>query len=172
MKNLIKILSFAAILGFFATSCNTDPCKDVVCGDFGTCNEGTCACETGYEQNLDGLCNTEIRAKFKGTWNVLDACNTSGSGSFICSVTDANTTNNLQLKITNVWDQFTNQVNATVDGNTITFSRQAPDNDGYFVSGSGTINAAGNTITMSYTVTDETDPNNITTDICTSTWTK
>jgi hypothetical protein len=172
MKSLIKALSFAAVFGFFATSCETDPCKDVVCGDHGTCLEGTCNCETGYEKDAQGLCNTEVRAKFVDSWTVADDCSVSGTASYTVSVT-ASTANILEVKITNFWGTFVNQAVANIDGNTISIARQQPDNDNYFIIGQGTINAAGNTITWTnYTITDETNPASIVTDACTATWTK
>lgn len=164
MKNLIKFFSFAALV-VFATACTPDPCKDVVCGDHGTCEEGLCICETGYEQNTDGLCNTEVRAKFLGTWTVSEDCTQSAPSSYTTSVTISSGAI-LEVKITNMWGAFANQVTATVSGSTITIARQAPDSDSYYIEGSGTI--SGSTITMNYTVTDETDTSNIITDVCSS----
>lgn len=61
------------------------------------------------------------------------------------------------LKITNFWGQFGNAVNATIDCETITIARQEPDGDKYFVEGSGFIEKKDGvtTLTLSYTVTDE-----------------
>lgn len=70
MKNLI-ILLFATALAF---SCTPDPCKDVVCGTNGTCTEGICICEAGYEQDSLGACNTQIRAKFVGSYTMVENC--------------------------------------------------------------------------------------------------
>ena len=72
MKNLIKFFSFAALVAIFATSCNPDPCKDVVCGTHGDCVEGTCDCRDGYEKDSSDLCNTEIRAKFFGSYSMSE----------------------------------------------------------------------------------------------------
>jgi hypothetical protein len=170
MKSFIKALSFAAVFGLFATSCETDPCKDVVCGDHGTCLEGVCNCENGYEKDSAGLCNTEIRAKFVGSWTVSDNCSQSGTASYTVSVT-ASTANILEVKITNFWGSFVNQGTATIDGSTINIARQEPDADQYFISGSGTINAANNSIAWNYNISDETGAAPLV-DVCTATWTK
>lgn len=65
---LILVLSLSAVL----TSCKKDdPCDNVVCSNGGTCNDGTCACATGYEGTT---CATEVRAKFIGTYTGTFAC--------------------------------------------------------------------------------------------------
>lgn len=170
MKSFIKALSFAAVFGLFTTACETDPCKDVVCGDHGSCLEGVCNCENGYEKDSAGLCNTEIRAKFQGSWTVSDNCSQSGTASYTVSVT-ASTANILEVKITNFWGSFVNQGTATIDGNTINIARQEPDADLFFISGSGTINAANNSIAWNYNISDETGAAPVV-DVCTATWTK
>jgi hypothetical protein len=170
MKSFIKALSFAAIFGLFATSCETDPCKDVLCGDHGTCLEGTCNCETGYEKDAAGLCNIEQRAKFLGTWNVADDCSNSGTTPYQVIISNLST-GIFDVKIANFWEFFVMDVTAVVSGDTITISRQQPDNDNYFVIGTGTINDAGNSITWSYTISDETGTTPLL-DVCTATWTK
>lgn len=168
MKNLFKALSFAALVAFSA-SCTKDLCKDVDAGAHGTCLEGVVTCDTGYEPDSAGACNTEIRTKFLGSFTVSDVCTSSGTASYVVPVTSS-TGSMLEVKLTNFWGTFTNQVTATVSGTTITIARQEPDADGYFVQGTGTI--SGSTITWSYTITDETDPANIISDACSSTWVK
>jgi len=170
MKSFIKALSFAAVFGLFATSCDTDPCKDVPTGDHGTCVEGVVICDTGYEKDAQGLCNTENRAKFQGSWTVSDNCSQSGTASYTVSVT-ASTTDILEVKITNFWGTFVNQGTATIDGSTINIARQEPDADQWFISGSGTINAAANSIAWNYNISNETGASPEV-DVCTATWTK
>jgi hypothetical protein len=170
MKSLIKALSFAAVFGFLATSCETDPCKDVETGEHGTCLEGIVTCDPGYEKDANNLCNLEQRAKFVDNWTVTEDCSASTPASY--PVTIINSTAGItEVKISNFWNLFVAATTATIEGNNITISRQEPDGDGYFIQGNGTIN--GNTITMTYTVTNETDPQNITSDVCTnSIWVK
>jgi hypothetical protein len=170
MKNLFKTFALTLLASATFSSCETDPCKDVVCGDFGQCVEGTCVCNTGYEADAAGLCNTLQRAKFLGSFAVSDSCSNSGTASYTCPIT-ANTGDISTVNITNFWGTFTNAVTATVSGNTITIARQQPDNDNFYVVGTGTI--SGTVITFSYTITNETDPNAIVTDNCNNvTWTK
>lgn len=170
MKTFVKSLAFAALTAGFFSACDTDPCKDVVCGDHGTCVEGTCVCTTGYEKGSTGLCDTEQRAKFlSNAWAVSDSCSSSGASGYTAAIITS-TASVTDVRISNFWDQFTGYVNASVSGSTITIARQAPDNDGFYVQGSGTI--SGSTIAFSYTITDETDTTNISTDACSSVWTK
>jgi uncharacterized protein YmfQ (DUF2313 family) len=55
-------------------------------------------------------------------------------------------------------DFFTNAVKATVSGNTITIASQQPDNDQYYVEGTGTYNTATSKITWTYKLTN---PSNV-----------
>jgi len=187
MKNLI-ILFLAAALAF---SCNTDKCEDVVCtvgtcvdgtcvdpcdsldcGIGGNCSTGLCLCDAGYEQDTAGACNIEMRAKFIGSWVVSDVCSNSGTATYTVSVVNS-TSAVSDFSVTNFWDIFTNPVNATVSNSTaFSIDRQEPDSDGFFVESIGTGTITGNTISIEYVISDETDLANITRDTCTSTWTK
>jgi hypothetical protein len=203
MITIRKIIIFYAF-ALSLISCTNNPCEDIVCGDYGTCNDGLCECNTGYflnsngicvdscsvivcgdhgtcfqsvcicelgyEKDAQGLCNTEIRTKFQGTWTVVDNCSQSGIASYTVSVT-ASTANIFEVKFTNFWGTFVNQTKATVDVNTISIARQQPDNDNYFISGAGTINAVANSITWNYNISDETGTSPQV-NVCTATWTK
>lgn len=47
------------------TSCNPDPCKDVVCNNGGTCDlDGNCVCPSGFEGTN---CDTKSNTVFTGT---------------------------------------------------------------------------------------------------------
>ncbi len=171
MKNLFKTFALTLLAAATFSSCEKDPCKDVVCGDQGQCVEGTCVCNAGYEKDAANLCNVEQRAKFLGSFTVADVCSASGSSSYITTITSGGAADVTSVRITNFWGTFTTAVNATVSGSTITIARQEPDGDDYFVEGTGTI--SGTTITFTYTITNEADPNAITTDTCTDViWTK
>jgi len=170
MKKISMIgISFLGVIAvvtvMFFNACTSDPCKDVTCLNGGTCVSGTCDCATGYE-GTD--CSTISRDKFTDTWTVNEDCSLSAPASYIVSI--SNGTGITDVLISNMWDAFTNSVAATVNGNTITIASQEPDNDGFTVSGSGSISSDGNTITMSYTVTDTSNGDQ---DNCTnSVWTK
>lgn len=158
MKKLKTIL-LAGVLtaGLFSTavftSCNSDACADVVCSNGGSCVDGTCVCPVGYEGTT---CTTESRTKFVKTWNASDV---QGTNQLVYTCAIANGVNITSVTISNKFsDQFfTNNIPATVSGNTITIANQTPDNDGYSVSGTGTL--SNGKINWSYSIKD---PNNAT----------
>lgn len=63
---MIKSNIYITILTFivFAISCKNDPCADTFCGDKGTCVDGFCECDLGYESDQEGLCNNAWANKF------------------------------------------------------------------------------------------------------------
>lgn len=105
---------------------------------------------------------------FVGQYNVSEDCSASAPSSYNVTITADGETG---LRLTNVWGLFGGAVKATFDCETLTISRQEPDNDGYFIEGSGIIEKSGGNITinMTYTVTDETVPGDIKSDNCSST---
>lgn len=156
----IRNIAFSALLAVGAfttvtyTACNKDECKDVVCQNGGTCVTGNCNCATGYEGTN---CETAVRAKFLKTWAASDkdiatTTNLPTYSSIIVAGTAIT-----EVKISKFSDSyFTNDVKATVSGNTITIASQQPDNDMYYVEGTGTYNSADMKITWSYTITAPT----------------
>ncbi len=168
-----RLFYFIALLGsmtLFAPACgDSDPCKDVECGANGACFEGTCICDEGYEQDANGQCTVLTADKFIGQYSVEEDCSASASSSYTTTITAGTGLNG--VNITNFWGLFQNSVKATIDGNTITIARQEPDNDDYFVQGSGTVVVGANgksTITFTYTVSDES-VSPIANDVCTNT---
>lgn len=153
MKKLKTILlASVATIGIFSSvvfsSCNPDPCKDIVCANSGTCTDGTCVCAIGYEGTL---CETESRAKFIKSWNAADV---QGSNNYIYTCAIGNGTAITNVIISNKFSDsyFVNNINATVSGNTITIASQQPDLDGYAVAGVGTF--SNNKINWTYTITE------------------
>lgn len=61
-------LPVAMLVLFLAglTSCIDNKCAKIDCGDLGTCFDGTCLCDLGYEGED---CKTEVRAKFIDYWH-------------------------------------------------------------------------------------------------------
>jgi len=172
MKNFIKSIAFTLAAGAFFASCEQDPCKDVACGTNGTCVEGTCNCEAGYEKDAANLCNTMQRTKFIHTWSVADNCSRSGMSNYAVVASSGSSIS--QVSFTNFWGLWTTAVVGTVgtNGMDITIARQQDGTSPYYVEGSGTINTAGTSISMMYVISDETDPTNILRDSCTATWTR
>ena len=168
MKNLFKSLAFVALAATTFTACNEDACKDVVCGDFGTCNEGVCLCETYYEKDADGLCSVLERAKFLGSFVYSEDCQ--GSTATNTSTVVAHTELS-QVKFVNLWGgSIVNGLVGDIAGNEVTIARQEPDNDGFFFEGTGKIE--GGVITLEVNITDERDSEDIDTYSCTWTLTK
>ena len=167
-----KLVYFFALLGamvVFAPSCgDSDPCKDVDCGANGACFDGGCVCDDGYEQDAEGKCTVLTVSKFTGKFSVTEDCSLSNPAGYTATITAGSGVN--QVNITNFWGLFQNVVKATVSGNQITIARQEPDNDKFFVQGSGTLGTEnGKTvITVTYTVSDETGATPIN-DVCTNT---
>jgi len=150
----INLLLVAAVgaLAFSVTSC-TDPCKDVVCENGGTCDEeglcvcpddyygetcavycvngtydatdGTCTCDDGYEGDA---CDVEERTKFLGDWSYTTTCAPGVSDpSTISTVAD----NVLRVTMTNLTGFNDNTAYAIVDGETIMVPAQSVvDGDG------------------------------------------
>lgn len=76
----LPALLLGAFLMFTPSCGETDPCKDVDCGLNGTCFEGVCECNEGYEGSA---CADEWATKFLGSYlgkDVVTASTTSPSG--------------------------------------------------------------------------------------------
>jgi len=149
MKKITKIFAIAAILFSGLTmfnACNDDPCKDVNCGTNGTCDNGTCLCNTGYEGSA---CETLATAKFIGNHNVSDTC--SNTITYTSSISQ-NSTDITKINIENFLGLGTGVIaSADVSGSTFTVPN---GNSGVFswMSVSGSIN--GTTTTINYTLND------------------
>ena len=166
------------------TSC--DECADVTCENGGTCEEGvcqctdnfygdacevecvngtygsgSCLCDAGYEGDA---CTDESRADMIGTYTGAEVCG-SGNDNYSSTVTEASDVD--KILISNLYNTFSANVVATVDGNSFSIASQDPDNNGVTVSGSGSINDNASIMTITFTITA-----NGGTDNCTSTFTK
>jgi hypothetical protein len=151
---ILQILGVAAVATIGMVSCTTDACKDVDCGTNGTCLEGVCLCDTGYE----GVnCDTEERADFIGTYNVTEVC---ASGDYTYSITVTTSATGISSIIVTNFGDYDVNINGTVVGDNVTFASQTVG--GGTFSGTGQVN--GNVLTISYNVTAGTS-----TDDCTMT---
>lgn len=152
----IQILFLALILGTVAvtfTSCgDDDPCKDVVCGTNGDCFEGSCVCNVGYEQDADGKCTVEQRAKFIGSYNGSEVC-TVGTDNYTISI--ATSSNGIdKVVLSNVYNQGIT-LSGTVNKNALTIAAQTVTVGGltYTFQGTGTYTAGTPpTIKIEYTI--------------------
>lgn len=154
LSALLTLGSFSAIL---YTSCTKDACKGVTCQNGGVCDGGTCTCPTGYEGTN---CETASRDKILKTWTASDVQVSPSVTIPTYNAPIVAGTSISDVKIGHFSDSyFTNDVRATLNGNTITISTQTPDNDTFSVSGTGTYDPTTKKISWNYTITN---PQNIT----------
>lgn len=135
MKNIvITVLSTLAIFFSVAyTSCKPDVCKNVSCAFGGTCKDGSCICQVGYEGDH---CETITRDKFKGIFNVNEDGTISGAAQYTISMENGTKINELLIK--NFQNTFTEDVVAVAYKDTLTIPNQTLAN-GYTVEGWATI---------------------------------
>jgi hypothetical protein len=104
------------------TSCEKDSCADLVCKNGGSCAEGFCRCQTGYEGTQ---CEIQTATKFLGTF----------IGNYTCPATTP------LVDTVDIWlTQAPNKVNlvehghitdtiaGTVNGTELTFAEQTGNN--------------------------------------------
>lgn len=143
---LLPALLLGAFFMFTPACGDSDACKDVDCGTYGTCFDGDCVCDDGYEIGASGVCDTESRAKFIGNYNVSETC---GGPADTYSSGISNGTSVTQVTISNFGNSGLN-VTANISGDELT----VPSTDLVIggntvtVSGSGTI--VGNVLTLNY----------------------
>jgi hypothetical protein len=75
LQNIINACLIATLL--IMSACN-NPCKDVNCFN-GNCDDGTCICDEGYLQDIDGLCKIGRNTLFEGTYATSTTCQGSGT---------------------------------------------------------------------------------------------
>ena len=159
---LLPALLLGAMV-LFAPACGEDdPCADKDCGS-GICDlDGNCNCDPGYEYDAEGLCNVVSRDKFVGNYTVNETCSNSGTATpYPVGITAGASIT--EVALSGFYGPvsgggFVAAVQATINGSEITIERQEPDNDNFFVEGSGSIDASKTpvVITITYKVTDET----------------
>ena len=158
MKNTLKPLLYSSIIllsVLFAamyTSCTPDKCKAIACAYGGTCNEGSCKCQPGYEGSN---CETITRKKFIGLWAVKEKGSVTPLRQYPISIEGDSAVTGVLIK--NLYNFFNNQkVRAIVMGDTVVIPNQQLM--GKVIFGKGYIHSTGignnNTITMRYEVID------------------
>ena len=100
-------------------SCEPDKCKHVNCAYGGTCKDGTCLCQTGYEGEH---CETVTRDKFKGIYNVNEDGTLSTAAQYSVSIENGEKINEVVIK--NFQNNFTESVRAVVYKDTLTIPQQ------------------------------------------------
>jgi hypothetical protein len=174
MKKLMKHFLLLAITGCLLVSCGTDDCSDVICGANGTCTNGVCVCDPGFEKDANGTCvlSVSANAKFIGFWDAVDSCS-NGNSPFSCEIKEFPGDPN-KLKISGFWGFFTGDVNVTLsnNNNTLNIASQKPDADETYVRGTGTYNTSTGKINWNYVIEDRNTPNIIDSTTCRSVWTK
>ena len=147
---LLPALLLGASLMFIPACGDENLCKDVECGANGTCLDGDCVCDDGYEIGASGQCDTESRAKFLGTYNATETCTPPSSGSYSNTIT-ASGSDVTKVVISNFGDSGLNAT-ATVNGSDVTVDSQTFNIGGtsYTITGDGSLSASGNVITLTY----------------------
>lgn len=125
MKKII-ITALSTLTLFFAlvfNACTPDKCKQVSCAYGGTCKDGTCLCQTGYEGEH---CETVTRDKFKGIFNINEDGTLTSSAQYAISVESGAKINEVIIK--NFQNNFTENVIAVCYKDTLTIPVQTFSN--------------------------------------------
>jgi hypothetical protein len=130
ITSLSTLLLFSAVL---FNACEPDVCKNVSCAYGGTCKDGSCLCQTGYEGEH---CETVTREKFKGIWNVNEDGTITPVAQYAISIENGAKIN--EVKIINFQNKFTEPVIGIAYKDTLTVPLQTFSN-GYKVEGWATI---------------------------------
>lgn len=162
LSRLMLMLMTFSVIAIASCKKEEDPCENVSCLNGGTCNNGTCACATGYEGST---CATEQRSKFLASYQVSESCNVSGNFNYTLTINTSAT--GITNVVVNNFYGVGATVTGTVSGSSITIPSQLVNvnSTGYTFSGSGQV--TGNILTLSYTVVVGTDS-----ETCTATCTK
>ncbi len=124
MKIKHILLSAIVTLGAFITvtfnACKPELCKNVSCAYSGTCKDGKCLCQIGYEGEH---CETVTREKFLGIWDVNEDGTITGPAAYAISITKGDQINEVKI------DNFNNiiqgeKVKGTVYKDTLTITSQ------------------------------------------------
>jgi len=165
----IKNFFFGVGILFFLSSCDPDTCKNVICGEFGICEDGECFCEEGYAKDDSGLCNLRFRDLVTGEWESSDLCDIAGASTDSVNISDD--ANDINKVLITGWLGVSDSLVVTVSEYDYTISRQSPDNNNIFIEGTASYDLESDLMEWSYVITDETNLP-IIVDSCTATWTR
>ena len=146
----ITLLATCFIL--FIASCRGDKCSSIICANGGVCDNGNCTCSAGYQ---GASCQTISRTAWLGNWSFFEKGSTAESQQYSMSIQAGNSNIN-NITFTNFLNYFSVPVSGYVVNNNLFIPNQQLQ--GSSVQGTGYITqtAAGNTITISCTVTNLT----------------
>lgn len=159
MKGILKplILAASVLAGAlftvgYSSSCNPDKCKAISCAYGGTCAEGACKCQPGYEGNQ---CETITRKKYVGFWAVKEQGSVTPARQYPLSIENDTAVTGVLIK--NLYNYFsTEKIHAYVQGDSLIIPNQQLM--GKVVFGKGYItsvkNGTNNAIVMRYEVID------------------
>jgi hypothetical protein len=92
ITTLATLLVFTTVL---FNACKPEKCAQISCAFGGTCKDGNCVCQVGYEGEH---CETITRDKFKGQWNVNEDGTLSSPAQFTASIEDGAMINQVVIK--------------------------------------------------------------------------
>jgi len=168
-NNFLKtfVVAIAAFCMFTVQSCNNDPCSKVDCGINGTCFEGNCICDAGY----DGTdCNIVISSLFTGIYDVEEICDSDPTFTDTYIFTINESIEGVQfITISNIYN-FASFDNVEAEDATVLASVSnaggvysllienqtftSANLSDFEVSGTGTYDTATSIITVNYSITD------------------
>ena len=153
IKNVIAVFALAIGL-MFAQSC-ADPCKDVECGANGTCVEGVCECNAGFEGDQ---CETEMRTKFLKTGaTVSETCGGTNTPAYTVDIIKGNAIDAVRIKNLGNYDcsGTTSEyyVEGTVSGTSLTIPQQTVNILTCSITFSGSGSVSGTSVSITYTAT-------------------
>ena len=158
------MIALASVL--FFNSCESDPCKDVVCVN-GDCVDGNCACDAGFDGSD---CDHQIRLDYLRTGaDVTETCGSSSTPTYVVDIIEGAAADEFKVKNLgnyncSVGDYY---VVGTVTGSTsFTIESQNVCSNGLTFTGNGTI-ASDGTVTVNYNATYDPGTGTVT-DACTA----
>lgn len=160
-KIILSSLAFLAIACVsFLQSCKEKPCDVTLCANSGVCLEGACKCQVGYEGTL---CETAMRDKFGGLWNVNEDGSLSSADQYLSSIeTSASNLQVNEVYLYNIQNKFKAPVRGVIFKDSITIPRQWIGTD--TIEGFGAIKGTNNlsqhyyqhaTLTFYYVITNK-----------------
>ncbi len=126
MKSVLYTIITICFTATFFTGCKDKPCDLVTCAYSGVCEDGKCRCQVGYEGTL---CETVMRDKFLGIWNIQEDGSLSPKSQYVASIEKGDAINQVKIyNIQNVPAFKTVPAVATIKHDTITIPFQTmPD---------------------------------------------